>query len=579
MLTKITIRNFKALVDVKIDLGRAVVFIGPNNSGKTTALQALALWQYGLTEWLSKRGKTSTADKRPGVSLNRRDLIALPVPQSNLLWHALETRHVKRTNGKPDTENVRIEIIVDGTDDKSGSEWSCGLEFDYANEESIYCRPLRLDESSPPRRMPVPDAATLTRLAFLPPMSGLAATEPKLERGRIDVLLGEGQTAQVLRNLCHLIADGEEGARSWADLTHSIYKFFGIRVDPPKYNSARGEITMTYTDQRGTSLDISSAGRGLQQTLLLLAHIYANPNTVLLLDEPDAHLEILRQRQIYQVLSDLTAEKGSQLICASHSEVVLNEAAERDVVVAFIGRNPHRVDDRGQQVRKSLTQIGYDQYYQAELRRWVLYLEGSTDLAVLRSFAETLGHSALDSLSSPFVHYVGNQPNKAADHYSGLKEALPSLLGYALFDRLGRDLRFPEGLSGHSWHRNEIENYLCTRNVLMAHSRVGTSDDLIGMADRSLKEEAMTKAIGRVEEAQKVLGKDIWSNDIKASDEVLDVIFKNYFELLKSPTLFRKSDYHELAKLVPKDQIDNEIVQVLDGILDVSRRANPLGVV
>jgi ABC-type glutathione transport system ATPase component len=96
----------------------------------------------------------------------------------------------------------------------------------------------------------------------------------------------------------------------------------------------------------------SSSGRDQQQTLLLLAYMYANLGAVLLLDEPDAHLEILRQRQIYQVLTQTAAETNSQIIAASHSEVLLNEAADRDIVIAFVGK-PHRIDDRGSQVLKS----------------------------------------------------------------------------------------------------------------------------------------------------------------------------------------------------------------------------------
>lgn len=41
MLTKIIVRNFKRFGEVEIDLASPVVFIGPNNSGKTSALQAL----------------------------------------------------------------------------------------------------------------------------------------------------------------------------------------------------------------------------------------------------------------------------------------------------------------------------------------------------------------------------------------------------------------------------------------------------------------------------------------------------------------------------------------------------------
>ncbi len=51
MLTKLIIRNFKRFGEVEVELGSPVVFIGPNNSGKTSAMQALALWDIGLTRW------------------------------------------------------------------------------------------------------------------------------------------------------------------------------------------------------------------------------------------------------------------------------------------------------------------------------------------------------------------------------------------------------------------------------------------------------------------------------------------------------------------------------------------------
>ncbi len=31
-------------------------------------------------------GRKATPEKRPGVTINRRDLIAVPVPDANLLW-------------------------------------------------------------------------------------------------------------------------------------------------------------------------------------------------------------------------------------------------------------------------------------------------------------------------------------------------------------------------------------------------------------------------------------------------------------------------------------------------------------
>jgi hypothetical protein len=293
-----------------------------------------------------------------------------------------------------------------------------------------------------------------------------------------------------------------------------------------------------------------------------------------LLDEPDAHLEILRQRQIYNLITEIAAQQDSQVIAATHSEIVLNEAAERDIVVAFLGK-PHRIDDRGSQLKKSLADIGFEHFYQAEQRGWVLYLEGSTDLAILQAFASNLNHPSQKFLSSPFVHYVGNDAGAVRHHFWGLREALPRLVGYALFDRPNRPLPEDLGAKSASWTRREIENYLCFPVALQRYAEGRGPDDLVTRAEKAKRLEAMNTAIVRVERALRELGKDPWSTDIKASDEVLDAIFRRYFETLGQPMLFRKSDYHELAQFVPPDQIDSEVIKKLDEILAVANQASP----
>ena len=572
MLTGLKIRRFKSLKDVDIELGRFVVYIGPNNSGKTAALQALALWNVGLQQWLEKRGGKATSEKRPGVAVNRKDLISVPIPRANLLWHDLHVRNIQRiAGGKQTTQNIRIDIIVDGITE--GKSWSCGLEFDYANEESFYCRPLGLSGPGHPGRMPIPDGAKSVRVAFLPPMSGLAADEPKLEFGRINVLTGEGQTAQVLRNLCYQIYENNQAG--WEELVNYLTDHFGVITHPPEYIKERGEITMTYKEVGGKDFDLSSSGRGFQQALLLLAHLYANPQSVLLLDEPDAHLEILRQRQIYQLITQVAGKQGSQIIAASHSEVILTEAADRDVVVAFVGK-PHRIDDRGSQVLKSLKSIGFYDYYLAETTGWVLYLEGSTDLAILRAFAKILGHPASQILEMPFVYYVGNVPAKVSEHFWGLREAKTDLVGIAVFDRLGSPLPDNLGPPVEQWRRREIENYLCSKEVLLEYARHDQPNDLFGITEATRRKHTMESIIDDVAQALETLGKPSpWSPDIKVTDDFLDPLFGKYFNALALPNLMRKSDYHELASFVSRGQIDPEIEEKLDAIFAVAKKANP----
>ena len=579
MLTKLICRKFKCFGDVEIELGNPVVFIGPNNSGKTAALQALALWDTGLKRWREKYKGRTKPEQRPGVAINRRDLIAIPVSHANLLWQNLHVRDVQTVNGRQRTQNIRIDILVEGV--TRGQAWACGLEFDYANQESFYCRPLRLTEGKNSERMPIPEGIENIRIAFLPPMSGLAANETRLDPGAIDVRIGEGRTAEVLRNLCHRLASEKQiknkspSAQAWDTICEKIRDLFGVALDDPIYIPERGEIEMTYRDRSKSRLDLASSGRGLQQTLLLFAYLAAHPESVLLLDEPDAHLEILRQRQIYQLLTEFAAQQNSQIIAASHSEVILNEAAARDVVVAFLGE-PHRIDDRGSQLLKSLKSIGFEQYYQAEQTGWVLYLEGATDLAILRAYSEKLNHPARDVLERPFVHYVENQPQKARDHFYGLREAKPDLIGFGLFDHLDRQLQDHSELRTYMWKQREIGNYLCKREVLIAWAEDMGEQQEGPLFARAWKAK-MEETIAEIGQALKTLGKGSpWDPNTKVSDEFLDPLFDSFFKKLGMPNLMHKTNYHTLARYVPEGQIEPEISTVLDAILDVAKRATPV---
>ncbi|MGH8507713.1 MAG: ATP-dependent nuclease [Gammaproteobacteria bacterium] len=569
MITRFRISNFKRMGEADLDLGNAAVFIGPNNSGKTTALQALALWDVGWKRWAEKREKGAPG-KRPGVTINRRDLYSIPVPSARLLWKDLHTQDTTIEDGKQRTEKTYIVLTAEGVhDDKP---WVCSLEFYYANEESFYCR-LRDSADSI-----VPKGVRHHSVVFLPPMSGLAEREHRKEPGEISVLIGEGQTAQVLRNLCWQLYERED-KKPWGVLVAHIERLFHIALQEPAYIKERAELSLTYKERSGVELDLSSSGRGCQQVLLLLSYMLANPGSVLLVDEPDAHLEILRQRDVYNSLTEVAAANGSQIIAASHSEVVLQEAAERDVVMAFVGK-PHRVDTRSRgQVKKALESIRMADYYLAEQKGWLLYLEGSTDLAVLRSLAQRLNHPAKSVLhdSIPVIYLGGNKPQEARDHFQGLREAKHDLVGFALFDRLDKELHTGSQLTERMWSRREIENYLVTPASLHAFVvQELREDDLVDRAERENRLEKLEAALNEITHALSITNKpDPWGADIKVTEDFLDPLFKLYYERLGIPQQTFKRDYHGLADAIPVDEIAPEAVSMLDGILEVAQRAKP----
>jgi hypothetical protein len=239
---------------------------------------------------------------------------------------------------------------------------------------------------------------------------------------------------------------------------------------------------------------------------------------------------------------------------------------------------PHRLNDRGSQVFKALAEIGFDHYYQAEQKGWVLYLEGSTDLAILQTFARRLNHPSAQHLERPFVHYVANQPLKVREHFFGLREAKKDLLGLAIYDRLDRELPSSTAVQELVWGRREIENYLCQPETLLEYAIASAQSEqpgpLFAAAEaekrRSIMQECITDLVPPVALRNR---DDAWWNEVKASDDFLNRLFDVFFKRLGLPNLMRKSDYYVLAELVPAHFISQEVTAKLDTISQVADKA------
>jgi hypothetical protein len=201
-------------------------------------------------------------------------------------------------------------------------------------------------------------------------------------------------------------------------------------------------------------------------------------------------------------------------------------------------------------------------------------------LAILRAFAETLDHGAARVLERPFVHYVQNQPNKAREHFYGLREAKTDLVGIAVFDRIQQGLRESRDLRERMWSRREIENYLCQPETLLAYAETSPLEATIGAlfdeAEVRLRRDAMEASIKDLVPPVALRARDDpWWTNVRASEEFLDRLFDAYFDRLELPNLMRKTDYHVLAKYVPRELLAPEVSQLLDEIVEVAGQANP----
>ena len=546
------------------------MIIGPNNSGKSTVFQALCLWEIGVKSYLAAY-KKNDLNRQGAVTINRRDLLNSPISDARFLW---KNKKVTKRNEKSSGQ-THIPLTIELQGDKNGKKWTGKAEFTFSNAESFSCKLV----SGLQDLIDLYETDNGIHFGFLQPMSGISTSEDKLTQGSIDRKLGEGKTAEVLRNICYEILYPEIKSKevhgtekNWKKLCDVIKLMFGAELNKPEFIKSTGLISLEYMEDN-IKYDISSGGRGFQQTLLLFAYLFANPNTVLLLDEPDAHLEVIRQRESFQIINEIAETTNSQLLIASHSEVVLNEAAKSSNIIALIENRaiPLNVSSKTQSIKyiqKALTDIGWEKYYLARAKGHVLYMEGITDREMLLKFAGKLNHKVEPLLRNANIDYTDyNVPNTAVINFVALKEIFPELKGLALFDRIDKNVEDIKSLKILCWKKRELENYFARPALLLQHAKLLHLKNP-NFSQKQL-EEKMQAAIRKytIPAYLEDLNDDWW-NDAKLSDEWLDKIFPEFYKQLNIPQDFYKRDYYQLISLLGKKDIHDEVSEKLDAIYE-----------
>jgi hypothetical protein len=543
VIRRIVLRRFKRFADAEFTLPGHVVLAGPNNTGKTTVLQAVAAWSLALDRWKQLNDFQRHGGAYTRAPIARQAFSAVPLRAFDLLWR-----------DRAYQGSVEIEIQTD-------DGWSVPIEFIADSTEQIYVRPKPVDPA-------VARNATLTTV-FVPAMTGLGIEEPVYQSPKIDQLLGQAKPGDVLRNLLVQANNSEE---AWPALQQSIRRLFGVELLPPDATGAH-IVAEFRTVADGPRLDIGSAGSGFQQVLMLLTFLHTRPGSVLLLDEPDAHLHVILQDAIYGELRRVAAQQRSQLIMATHSEVIINAAEPRELCILFDQPRMLASDEERTRLIGSLKVLSHTDIMQALGAPGVLYLEGHTDLDILREWARVLGHPAYDLFTSPAFFWKptvaetrsGAPGIRARDHYDALVLVRADLPGLELVDGDAHpDVQSTpltgRGLQRLRWRRYEAESYLVHPDAIarFVEQTVGAAAAPAHVADlRRHFEENYPPAVLR-----DPLGDHAFLNTTKARTALLPPALS----AAGLPGL-PYTRYQEIAAVMRPNEIHPEAVEKLDGLL------------
>ena len=293
---------------------------GSNNSGKSTFMQAFALWEFCKSIIQLEQGLDGLLNehigKKQGVGVNGEDFLPLNIPSLKHLW-----------------TNLRIAPEADSSGNKEPDGYTLWLEVKWKNETLNSDRYLRFSLSLANERLfikttrsNITQSELLPKVAYIPPFAGILNREPYHTKAMRARLIGQGLSGSVMRNtLLELYKENQkererlkgdldripkqdlEDLRKndrWEHLLEVMRELFQVELVVHDFNedyhsSIKAEYWKGSYNKNKTKFtkhtgfnrrDIMVEGSGFLQLLNVLSLALDPLYHVISLDEPDAHL-------------------------------------------------------------------------------------------------------------------------------------------------------------------------------------------------------------------------------------------------------------------------------------------------
>ena len=499
MLTKLTIKNFKRFRDeTVVNFEPITVLLGGNNSGKSTVLQALSIFQYCMEVTRKRKNGGFTLDTK---TIGPEEFGALPVTAPTDLW----------PDSKPNGA-IHIEATF-----SNGATISFEIKFSF-NRFSI----------TPAMHGDAGKLIEETRVRYVPIHSGLALREEFLLAPARADRLRELQHGSVIRNLLWDLK--ENNKERWKKLKEILERLYPTaNLDVMFDREVDRFISSEYKDNvLGRGLDVVVSGTGFQQVLQIFTGVLSQGSTIVLMDEPDAHLHARLQVEMMRIFADLVEDEGLQFVLASHSPHLISAAPPGSLRAMIDGKaHPFATEPEQMDLLDSLGAFDRMEIVPLLRTKSVVFVENRDDRNYLELFAQKLwgdaktrkiwdGLSFLYTYQEPVSADVKRLARQVKDllntnglsHLHGGRQARFLVIGDRDYrsaasakkarkelEKKAKGAEFKLDLRCSIWSRNEIENYLLDVKAIERAALKKAKDPTQTEAIKTAVQEAIQKSL------------------------------------------------------------------------------------
>jgi AAA15 family ATPase/GTPase len=368
VIRSVTFRNFKRFERFSLAGKGGNVLVGPNNSGKSSILDAFRLLAASFKHTRTTSPKLLPLDDK-GVfdGYNIPDSV-LPFGLANI------------------TRNYNSEDAV--------------VCFQHENGAKAYIllhpeRPVRFYIDRDGRRFQSSTAfrkASPINLVIVPTLSPLEADEQLLQPETIQRNRNTRLAARNFRNIWY--RETPENFNRFKEKVERAWP--GIELSPPELVMGNpAHLEMFFTEDRITR-EIQWAGFGFQVWLQIHTHMNnSDENSVLIIDEPDIYLHPELQHRLYHDIR----EQFRQYFIATHATEIINEADTDEIVVINPSYRSGKRIQSDAEYESMLNYIGSAEnadFAKISRSKKIIFVEGH-DARILRRIAKRLKLEALAS--------------------------------------------------------------------------------------------------------------------------------------------------------------------------------------
>lgn len=451
MIDVIKLENYRCFEKTKIKIKELAVFVGKNNAGKSSLVEALRLVALAIRKSTKTVYKEIPKEFGLGLSVKgyKLDVDKLKIDLRGIVY-LYEDKIAKIMVSLDSGINIHIYLT---------SDYAYACIFDSQNRNIT-------SKSNP-------QLSEIEQVDILPQLGLIKENEKKLTRETVEGDKDSYLFSRHFRNEILLYKD--MFWKEFVKLSESTWK--ELKIKEIEYNFYDDDNIKLYISDSKFLAELGLMGSGLQMWLQIMWFLVRSRDaTTIILDEPDVYMHPDLQRKLIRLIK----KRYPQVIIATHSVEIIGEVEPGNIITIDKRKRQMSyandmkavqeiVDNIGAINNLSLTRIG-------NMRKCV-FVEGE-DLKILAKFADIVYPNYTESLNNlPSISLGGFNNLNEAFGASKLfyEETNDSIKCMAILDRdyfpeemLSRKAEAAKNnkLNLHIWKRKEIENYLLEPQVL-----------------------------------------------------------------------------------------------------------------